>query len=770
MSLSAHHLPARAFGRRTAAQCRAAAVVIGAALFAAVVAALSPGLPARAAVSGALTGGSDTEVPAGLFFDAGREGHVFEAPVLASDVAIEINGQVARVKVRQRFVNPSSDWLEGIYIFPLPERSAVDRLVMIIGERRVEGRILEKDEAEKVYRQAAAEGRRASLLASARPNVFMTKVANIAPGAEIQVEIQYQDRAVYDDGQFNYRFPMVVAPRYTPLDQRVPMVRAPSEPAVPSPKAQPIAHGLGQEDLAGRADEPRARDLFGPVRHPEEGLANPLSLRITLDAGLPVAQLDSLYHEVRIEGGDGMPWQVALAEGPVPADRDFVLQWSPANTRDAQAAVFAEPLGDDSYLLVSLLPPGDPVEHDIVVPRDLVLVVDTSGSMHGPSIAQARKALFFALDRLRPEDRFNLVQFNSVTSTLFSGVRPASPRNLHVARAYVEALAANGGTEMRPALSFALKETATEGRLRQVVFLTDGAVGNEHQLFTTIAAMIGRTRLFTVGIGSAPNSYFMRKAAELGRGTHSHIGDVQEVGQRMEALFAKLERPALTDISVTWPRIDGLEVERYPATIPDLYSDQPVTFVARLAGQTLDQLTGELIVEGRRAGKAWDQRLRLDDMRAAPGVASLWGRARFGEIQDGLYRGRNPEQVRQDALAVALRHQLVTAYTSLVAVDDEVVRPDSERLKSGEVARNLPHGWDYERVFGPQGGSMELRQMPPDLLRKAGFGGQPVALPQTATSAGLQAVIGVLLVLGGLLMILIVVRSRSARSGAVAAG
>lgn len=751
--------PRGQFRRRTATLCQGAVAVIGTAMILGIAAvlvsaALRPGGGAQAAV----TGGPQLEVPAGLFFDAKRDDGVFEAPLVASDVAIEINGQVARVRVRQRFVNPSKVWLEGIYVFPLPERSAVDRLVMVIGDRRVEGKILEKEVAQKIYDKAAAQGKRASLLTSARPNVFMTKVANVGPGQEILVEIQYQDQAVYDQGRFSYRFPMVVAPRYTPGDQSAPLVKAPDDPAPAAPDAQPIAH-----KPADPLPVPGAGDLFGPVRHPDDGLANPVKLTVTLDAGQPLAHLDSLYHEVTRTGGDGRPWRIALADGPVPADRDFVLEWQPRASIAAEAAVFGEELDGDAYLLVSLLPPDPETAEAERQPRDLVLVVDTSGSMDGPSIAQARDALRFALGRLQPDDRFNIVQFDNVTYSLFAEVVPATEAYLHIARIYVDALEAGGGTEMRPALAKALREAPTKGRLRQVVFLTDGAVGNEHQLFTTIAGQLGETRLFTIGIGSAPNSYFMRKAAELGRGAHIHIGDVEEVAERMTGLFTKLERPALTDIHTVWPSSDGPKAERYPGTLPDLYSDQPVNFTVRLPGRALDQLSGELRLEGRRGSETWRRRMSLEAVQPAAGVAALWGRARFAEVQDGLYRGRKPAEVREEALAVALKHRLVTAYTSLVAVDDEVVRPDDAILESEEIARNLPHGWSYEHVFGSETKPMPLRQLPPDLLRKAGFGGQAVSLPQTATPAALQALMGSLLVLSAVFILIMTGRTRVRR-------
>jgi Ca-activated chloride channel family protein len=754
------------FPHRAKAICRAALTVVAATLVTSLLLLLAVLLLPRAVGAAQVADPVvDRAPPAGLFFKAGREDALLEAPVLKSDVVIDINGEVARVKVRQRFRNPSSVWLEGVYVFPLPERSAVDRLVMTVGERRIEGRILEQQEARRVYREGMAEGKRASLLSSERPNVFVTSVANVGPGEQVLIEIAYQDRAAYEAGRFSYRFPMVVAPRYTPADGAAPLVKAPVRPVGPPVAGQPIAYGPDESE-AVLADKPRGSDLFGPVRRPEEGLVNPVSLRVLLDAGLPIAQIASRYHPVDIEEHGESRWLVTLAAGSVPADRDFLLEWRPAIGSTPEAAVFAEQVGGDSYLLVSLLPGQVGAEGATVAParqpRDLIFVIDTSGSMHGRSIAQAKQALELALERLTPGDRFNVIRFDNETRSLFRMARPADDANLRRAKAYVRSLQAEGGTEMRPALALALDEAPLPGRLRQVVFLTDGAVSNERELFMTIAGRLGEARLFTIGIGSAPNSYFMRKAAELGRGSFTYIGDLREVSARMTALFRKLEQPALTDLSATWPAVLADKVAFHPAALPDLYTGEPVGFAARIEGIPLDELRGELRLDGRRGEAIWQRGLRLAALRPIPGVAAIWARARFADIQDGLYQGRNPAKVRSEAVALALAHRLVTAYTSLVAVDETRVRPEDEALGSAEVPRKLPHGMHYDKVFGAAEQSMPLRSLPAPLLRAAALRGEAIGLPQTATPAEALALSGLALLLLGLAVLIALSRVRRA--------
>lgn len=715
--------------------------------------------------------------PMGLFFPSGPDGAALEAPQLNSDVRITVTGMIARVAVRQRFTNPSENWQEGIYVFPLPEKSAVDRLIMSVGGRIITGKILEKEQAKRAYDAAAASGRRASLLSSERPNVFVTSLANIGPGEEIIIDIEYQDSAIYRDGTFSLRFPMVVAPRYTPLDK------------TPQERPQTVKSGAASSSHRTPASfTSEDRDLFGPVGE----RINPVTLTMRLDPGSPLGSLASLYHPVDIEDLDDRRKVITLREGSVPANKDFVMEWRLVSANSPQASMFVEDYNGESYVMMMVthrsqkphpdnletLNQGPAITH--TSPRDVVFVIDTSGSMHGASIEQARAALSLAVSRLQPMDRFNVIRFNDETFSLFDKIVPVTADSLRRAQAYVNALESDGGTEMRPALMQALQMNAeadvighdlhADDRLQQVVFLTDGAVGNEAELFKLIARQLGSTRLFTVGIGAAPNSYFMRKAAEAGRGTFTYIGDPNEVSVKMSALLRKLERPALTHISLGWPGAAGKRIESYPSTIPDLYEGEPIVVVSKIAEVDTATLSGDVLLSGRQGQEAWQRRTTLDQSTDATGIAALWGRSKFEEITDGLFLGRDPVAVRVDALEVALKHQLVTRYTSLVAIDDQPARPKDEALHSHEVPRELPEGSSREKIFGTSGSiepihgpaadptslktkAMPVRKLPASIAGMAPSAkGIAVQLPQTATPATLNAIIGIVLLLLGALV------------------
>lgn len=608
------------------------------------------------------------------FFLRSRGGDPVAAPLLATDVAFRVSGPIARARVVQTFRNPHDAWYEGVYVFPLPESGAVDRLVLRIGTRVVEGEIRERELAKQAYAQARAAGQRAALLDQARPNIFSTNVANIAPGETVVVELEYQQVLRYDNGRFSLRFPMVVGPRYIPT-AAVPVV----------------------------AD---AHRITPPVMRPgtEGERTNPVSIRVTLDAGVPLATVESAYHPIDVKERDDSRREIMLADAATPGNRDFELTWVPRQSALPQSAWFTERVGADHYALLMLLPPE--AARAPRLPREVVFVLDTSGSMAGASIRQAKEALELALGRLGPQDRFEVIEFNSGARALFNGARDAGPDNLRAAVRWVRALEARGGTEMAAALRLALDGAERSSRVRQVVFLTDGAVGNEEGLFRLIRERLGDSRLFTVGIGSAPNSHFMTKAAQLGGGTFTYIGRIEEVRAKMGELFAKLEAPVLKDVQAHWP--EGVQVEAWPARLPDLYAGEPLVLVARL-----DKLDGELRVRGQRDGSAWEARVPLEEHAAATGLGSVWAREKITALVDSLREGASETVVRSRVIELAQAHRLVTRYTSFVAVDKPPVRASEEALKLAEVPTLLPEGWQYDKVFGelPRGATDSRRAL-----------------------------------------------------------
>jgi Ca-activated chloride channel family protein len=467
----------------------------------------------------------------------------------------------------------------------------------------------------------------------------------------------------------------------------------------------------------------------------------------------------------------------------VPADRDFELSWTPAATSAPSVGLFRERIGDADYLLAFVTPPvvepGSPGRTNESRSREIVLVIDNSGSMGGTSMAQAKASLLYALGRLKPSDRFNVIRFDNTMDVLFSDAMPADAERVAQAKAFVSALEARGGTEMVAPMKAALTDRrgGDANTIRQVIFLTDGEIGNEQQLFETIGALRGRSRVFMVGIGSAPNSFLMTRAAELGRGTFTHIGSAEQVEERMRGLFGKLENPAVTNLTATF---SAARPDSTPAVIPDLYRGEPVALAVKVSA-----LAGTLEIKGMIGDRPWVVTLPLANAAEGRGLSKLWARRKIADSEIArTLRQVTPDEADQRILALALEHHLVTRLTSLVAIEQTPSRPDGARLTRADVPLNLPAGWEFDKVFGGERAlpvpterraeataprpvlaayaKVLVSNSPKAVTAKAILpGGQNgVILPKTATDAELRLWFGLALCSLGLIIVLIVRRRR----------
>jgi len=417
-----------------------------------------------------------------------------------TDIQVDITGLIARVEVTQKFSNHSNQWAEGIYRYPLPQGAAVDRMYIKVGERILEGEIQEKETARRVYEKARDNGQTATLVEQQRRNQFETRLANIGPGEAIEITIGYLQNVSYNDMSYHLRIPMTFTPRWTPG-------RASGALLAP--------HTLAAGQLP-------ATPIPEPVLAPSSSSNDHgLTLQANLISTFEFAAIESRYHDVDIRQVDS-GYRIELLDPYAITDRDFDLSWTPALQSMPSVSLTTFNDGESVYAQLMLAPP---LANSITAQaREVILIIDTSGSMEGGSLEQAQAALVHALKSLGPDDNFNLLQFNSVTEALFDQSVPVTQTSLYVAQNFINSLQANGGTDMAPALKSALAMPDIPGLMRQVVFVTDGAVGNESQLLQRVAANLDDSRMFTVAIGHAPNSWFMRKAAEIGRGSYIHIG------------------------------------------------------------------------------------------------------------------------------------------------------------------------------------------------------------------------------------------------------
>jgi len=624
-----------------------------------------------------------------------------QIPLMDTQVNMDISGMLVRSHVKQYFKNTSNDWIEAVYVFPLPETAAVDHMRMQIGERIIEAQIKEKKQARKIYQQAKREGKKTALMEQQRPNMFTNAVANIGPGETVVIEIEYLQALEYNQGSFSLRFPMTITPRYIP-----------GAPLQQTFSSRSSGRASGWQQSTSEVKD--AASITPPIA----GNANSVSLTINLAAGFPVKKINSPYHTIQQQQAPDDHLIIRLADGKAHASHDFELSWTPDISQAPEAALFSEKINNDYYHLLMVLPPGDNAQTQQPLAREAIYVIDTSGSMQGTSMEQAKQSLLMALDRLRLHDRFNIIQFDSTTQQLFERSHSASFENIIDAKRYVGGLRADGGTEMAPALNLALRQLTDNRHVRQVIFLTDGSVGNENALFDIIHKHLGDSRLFTVGIGSAPNSYFMRKAAQFGRGSFTHIGDVNEVKNKMNRLFKKLENPLLTNIKIDINNNSITEI--WPKRIADLYNGESIVLAIKT-----DRPLQTVKMQGTRALSPWQASFNLNqadnETARQSGIGTFWARRKIAALMDSLHNGVNKPELQKEVTKVALNHHLVSKFTSLVAVDISPSRPIEANLKKQVLPNNTPQSRPAQKSYGQ--------------------------LAQTATSAGLQLIIGCTLLL-----------------------
>lgn len=564
-------------------------------------------------------------------------------PATTTEVEIDVAGLVAHARVRQRFINPGTDFLEGQYRLPMPADSAVYAMRIELDGRLIEGEIREREAARIEYEAAKSAGMTTALVERQAADLFSTRVANIPPKSEVSVEIEYFQSVGYHDGRFELVFPLTLRPRY----------------------GSTALNDLGAA-LDASASAPTTAGATLPAR-----------IEVRLAAGIEIVAPSSSSHAVLVKknGGD---YQILTRDERVPADRDFVLSWAPQTGKVAQLARFAEDINGEHYVSLMLVPPTETGPH---LPRELIIVLDSSGSMLGAAWDGAQKAADFALSQLQPGDYFNVVDFDSSATALSPMSLPVNEQSIATAREFVATRSADGGTEIAGAIEVALSLPPINAHVRQVVFVTDGAVGNEAEIYRQIASRNTDARLFMVGIGDAPNRAFLRRSAELGRGFAAIIASSDGVDAPLQSLFRRIDAPLLTHIDVQWPA----GAESWPQQLPDLYAGEPLWLTARSS-----DAMGEVKISADGQSGAFAKSLSIRHATPAIGIAKIWARRKIQALEDELDLGADAEGIRAQVLQTALEHRLLSRFTSFVAVEKVVRRADEEALAKADFANPPP--------------------------------------------------------------------------------
>lgn len=577
-------------------------------------------------------------------------------PLKHTDVKAEVSGFLSRVRVRQEFENNFNERIEAVYIFPLPNMSAVDEMTMRVGERTIKGKILKRGEAREVYETAKNQGQTAALLDQERPNVFTQAVANIQPGEKVTIEISYVETLKYENGAYEFLFPTVVAPRYNPANVK----NTPAE----------IKQTLAPKNTRAGHD---------------------VSIAIDLDAGVPLENVVSKSHEIETTRLSNNRAVVKLKDLNEIPNRDFILNFDVSGRR-IEDAILTHKDERGGYFTFILQPPDKLAAEDIT-PKEIVFVLDTSGSMNGFPIEKAKEAMRLALDNLNPLDTFNLITFAGDTEVLFDKPVPATRANMRRAKEFLETRNGSGGTEMMTAIKAALEPTDSQTHVRIVCFMTDGLVGNEAQIISEVQKH-PNARVFSFGIGSSTNRYLLEKIAQEGRGEAEFVALDDDGSAAAKRFHERVRTPILTDVAIDWNNLPLTDV--YPRRINDLFSAKPLV----IHGRYTKAATGAIKLTGKIGGQIWEREIKIElpeTETAHDTLATLWARTRIDDLTNRDLNAAAKPEIEQTITNLGLEYRLLTQFTSFVAVEEKTVT-ENGKPRRVEVPVETPQGVNREMV------------------------------------------------------------------------
>ncbi len=614
-------------------------------------------------------------------------------PLADVRISARVAEQVASVLMTQTFQNPYAEDLEAVYIFPLPGGAAVSDFEMKVGSRIIRGKVEERGEARRQYQQAINEGKRAALMEKERDDVFTVQVGNLPPGEEISIKITYSERLeFFEDGTTEMRLPLVVAPRYIPGQ---------------SLWRDPVGDGIEPDTNlvpdASRISPPRLAKNFDPKIS--------LGIEVTIlweEAGEDgdIKNLCCSQHATRTSAGrEGV--KVALARQDEALDRDFVLRWSITQTKIRPSLLVYRNSYGEAFGMLSLSPPYN--ENHYTQARDIVFVVDRSGSMQGIKMASAARACALLLNTLGPHDRFAIQSFSSSFEWFNSGnycygkdgyFMPSDYYGIEQGERYLRNISAEGGTEIHRALVAAMSALEQRRdayrRVPVIVLLTDGEVGNESQVLKEAQQRLGATRLFTVGIDTAVNQGFLQHLAKIGNGTATFVTPGTQLEDALVSVGREIGSPLVVDIRLQ--DVDsGLELSSIaPSKIPDLFQGRATTTFFALRG------LGKIRVRGRfTTGGELDIVVNPREVNISA-IPQLWAKTRITDLED-RYRVElsTQEQLKREIINLSTRFNILTRFTAFVAVDHSEIVNQQGYQRHVVQPVETPASWQEAKPMSP---------------------------------------------------------------------
>jgi len=587
--------------------------------------------------------------PGGLYgYTDGRQVQAF--PLENTSVNAKIAGNLSRVEVTQTFTNPSDKPLEAIYKFPLPDDAAVDDMEIRLGDRIIRGNIKQKQEAQQIYQQAKREGKTAGLLEQQKDNIFTQSLANIQPGERVEVVIRYTNTLQFIGSDYEFAFPLVVAPRY------------------------------GEDKTSNNSSlliAPAFADSLPKTRSGKD-----IDVKIEIDAGVAISGVQSPSHAIAIQNTNSTT-KVALKNKDIISNQDLILRYQIAGA-DTQATVLSQSNQQGGHFATYLIPAVDYDEQQIV-PKDVVFLMDTSGSQRGFAIAQSKELMRQFISGLNQEDTFNIIDFASSTTKLADQPLANTRENRSKALAYVEKIDANGGTELINGINTVLNFPAAEdGRLRSIVLLSDGLIGGDEQAIARIREQLKPgNRLYSFGVGNSTNRFLLNRLAELGRGTVTILSPNEDAVKVADKFYREINKPVVTNIEMEWIG-KGEAPLIYPRRSPDLFASQPLV----LYGRKEDGSSGKLKITGTVAGGQTYEKVLDVNFQQVGGnnaIAQLWGRSRIKDLMNKMY-GRETPQGIEAVTKTALDYNLLSKYTAFVAVDEKIpVKAENDSIERSQL-------------------------------------------------------------------------------------
>jgi Ca-activated chloride channel family protein len=586
-----------------------------------------------------------------------REDRRARLPLAGLRVSARVADRVAEVTMEQKFRNPFTEALEAVYIFPLAGGSAVSAFELRVGARVIKGIVKERGEARRTYTEAVQQGKRAALLEQDRDDVFTVQVGNLPPGEEVTVRLVTSERLpFFEDGTTELRLPLLVAPRYIPGN------------ALPrDPVGDGVEWDTDQVPDASRISPPR----LAPGVDPQVAL----TIEVEIDGG-GLADMACSQHAMRMASG-----KITLARQNELLDRDFILRWRLSGDKVRTSLLATK----DGYGMLSILPPKR--EGFLGLARDVVFILDRSGSMSGVKMTSAARACSLLLATLGPRDRFAITAFDNSTEWFSGGkLLKADEAGLEAGEKFLRGIDARGGTDLDPAMKETLdligNRKDDEGRVPVVVILTDGQVGNESAVFQRIQKEGGDTRIFTVGIDTAVNEAFLKRVSSLGGGTCTCVVPGDALEDALRGIGREIGAPLVVDV-----KVEGAE-DLAPARVPDLFAGRAATVFLRVKKGKTVTVTGTF-----SDGKSFKDTVKAAEIDL-PAIAHLWARMRVTDLEDRFRLGGEQDQIRKEIIDLAIRHTLLTRFTSFVVVDEsEIVNPSGEGRKVVQPV-HIPAQWE----------------------------------------------------------------------------